>query len=1094
MKHAFIKIIVIAVVFTVFLVPHKIVGALWAFSPSFSEKISSVSPSNDELLSSSKPTTIIVKCKGLSVVEKKLSQNDLPSENLLNNWNENHYYSQLKNNQKQILDSLPNANNVILLGSWQYVFNGFAVSVPGYTIPYIAKNPRVDTIFFDEELFYPVRDITIETIRRNEISSLGSYGQTLIDPNPDIRIGIVDSGIDYQHPDFYPTGFSTDNSKVAGGWDCYFPEEDLEKETPGDPDPIDDSPFTGGHGTHVAGIAAANNPNSISLHGICPDATLYAYKVFPSNQSGGAPSYTLISACEYAVRDQCSVINLSLGHPGENPSILEDSPYFDAFQATKESGVMIVAAAGNGGSRTEFNSWPIDAPGVFSSILQVAASDDRIMQPFTIHTPIHQTTYFGQSSRFSPPFTSDLDGSEIVYCGFGSQDECNQTDLKGKIAFIQRGPKDNGITFFEKNLNAKEAGAKACIIFNYEDSSFSPTLMVEGLADPYKYDFLPCMMVSAKMEETLQGIIDGIGYVSFGTRSSLISSYTSAGPCFSGDEGYFKPEITAPGTSIYSAVPTFKPEDPTPMWAKKQGTSMATPVISGCAAILRYAYPSLSIDETTALMMNTSTLLKNPLTNAAFSFFYQGAGQINLEAAMDSPFIVRPPSIMMKSNKTDIPVKIEIKNTSNHVISGRLSSEILSHQEFTDGYIAVFDKPYVTVDQHSTETIQCWLYPNKENLPDSIEGVIWIEILPDENIPDPTSPLHIPFVISATSTKTIKAPISDVQLSIDTFHMNKDNYGFLFFQLNSGTFIRSTFVKEDGSILRSIDKTRNYAEQVFFHIYDEFGNQVHTVHFGETIPIGRYTYFWDGYNIYKQPFLPNGSYYFRIVIPYYEEIYHTTVENDKETHRKVKTNTKILESEPLPFTIQNSNLPPYPFLEICTPKKVQTGEIFELEVKLHNAYEGLFDVFITFDPSIEITGYHEKQGIIEVQKETNTVRLLHRQRDVSSYPISFAQFFLRSSSNKKEYVPDFIIHGVLPYQYPSSIFKKYIHPTLILKEQFLMGDFNENGVIDEEDRLLFQQNLGRTSKDAAWNPLFDCFQDDIINLKDLYLIGKEISN
>ncbi len=363
---------------------------------------------------------------------------------------EHRYVARLEDQQKQILNSLPKSENVKLLGSWQYVFNGFAVSIPGYSIPYIAENPTVEKVFLDDKLFYPVRDITIQTIGRNEIPSLKSYQETLINPNPDIRLGIVDSGIDYQHPDFYPTGFSTDESKVAGGWDCYFPEEDLEKETPGDPDPIDDSPFTGGHGTHVAGIAAANNPSSISLHGICPDATLYAYKVFPSNRSGGAPSYTLITACEYAVRDQCSVINLSLGHPGENPSILDDSPYFDAFQATKKSGVMIVAAAGNGGSRTEYNEWPIDAPGVFSSILQVAASDDRLMQPFTIHTPLHQTTFFGQSSRFSPPFTSDLDGLDIVYCGFGSKDECSKTDLQGKIAFIQRGPKDNGITFLRK--------------------------------------------------------------------------------------------------------------------------------------------------------------------------------------------------------------------------------------------------------------------------------------------------------------------------------------------------------------------------------------------------------------------------------------------------------------------------------------------------------------------------------------------------------------------------------------------------------------------------------------------------------------------
>ena len=70
--------------------------------------------------------------------------------------------------------------------------------------------------------FTAVRDITIQTIGRNDIPSLKSYQETLVKPNPDIRLGIVDSGIDYQHPDFYPTGFSTDESKVAGGLGLLF--------------------------------------------------------------------------------------------------------------------------------------------------------------------------------------------------------------------------------------------------------------------------------------------------------------------------------------------------------------------------------------------------------------------------------------------------------------------------------------------------------------------------------------------------------------------------------------------------------------------------------------------------------------------------------------------------------------------------------------------------------------------------------------------------------------------------------------------------------------------------------------------------------
>ncbi|MDD4614081.1 MAG: S8 family serine peptidase [Caldisericia bacterium] len=1093
MKAYFFKYIVLVIVTCLFLVPS------YAYSYSNHTNIEvrkfqnfpSISKSS---FSSSKRVRVIVKCKLPSVVEKNSHQPQfhMQSHNIIEQ--ETLYKNVLVQKQTHILQSLPRTDSIQILGQWQIVYNGIAMSLPEYTLPFLAKHPEVASIYLDNTLFYPVRDMTVETIHRNEVPALEKYQNTIIEPNPDIRIGIVDSGIDYNHPDFYPSGFSEAQSKVAGGWDCYYPEEDLEKEKPGDPDPIDDSTFTGGHGTHVAGIAAGNNSQSTSLHGICPDATLFAYKVFPSHKNSGAPSYTLITACEYAVQDQCSVINLSLGHGGENPSIVEDNPYFEAFRMTKESGVMIVAAAGNGGSRTQYNQWPIDAPGVFDSILQVAASDDRLSQPFTFHTPVSEKMFLGQNSRFSPPFNAELDGLDIVYCGFGSKDECSKTDLQGKIAFIQRGPKENGISFFEKNYNAKEAGATACIIFNYDERSFSPSLVSEGIEDPYSYNFIPCMMVSATMQKQLQEVVDGFGYLSFQSIQPLIASYSSAGPCYSANDGFFKPEITAPGTSLYSAIPTFDPVESSPQWGKKQGTSMATPVITGCAAILRHTYPFLHIDEISALMMNTATILKNPLTGDAFSYFYQGSGQIHLKNAMMSPLVATPSSIVLQTTDFDSPIEIQLRNITNQVVSGTVSTEIVSHHDYADAYIGVFDKPFVTIDPHSTETVKCWLYPQKADIPDIIEGAIWIQVLPDEKKPEQDVKLHIPFVVSKKSMTSIHLPISEASLSVDTFHMNKDNYGFLSFRLNTGTISRSTYMTEEGSILRSIDKVRNYADQVFLTIHDEYGNAIESIFFGDSIPVGRYDFFWSGYDSYKQPFLPDGRYYFTVSIPGYEEIYLTTVHEDqKETHRKIRVDNHAFESNPIPFEIKHSKLPPFPIVEICTPQRVQSEDHFEVEVKLHNAYQGLFDVTIELDPAFQILYISENStGSLEIQKNTNRIRWIHKQTEEFVPTISYIQCILRCSPpSEKEYVPTFQLSGLVPYFTPMDIPKTLIHPTIVSKERILLGDFNANENIDDEDLELLQRNFGRTSKDSTWNPIFDCFQDGVINIKDLFLIAKQ---
>jgi len=220
-----------------------------------------------------------------------------------------------------------------------------------------------------------------------------------------VRIGVIDTGIDYLHPNFGGSGSPQDHAnnntrvitdgyfptmKVAGGYDFVGDDYDpfdpvLSVPTP-DPDPMDQH----GHGTHVAGTAAgfgvdadgatytgpydATTPrDSLQIGpGAAPRATLYALKVF--GRSGA--SLVLIPAIEWAVdpdgdgdfSDRLDVINLSVGDdfaPHSNPEAV-------ACDNAALAGVIVVASAGNAGSTYFVTGTPGSAPRAIS----VAASED----------------------------------------------------------------------------------------------------------------------------------------------------------------------------------------------------------------------------------------------------------------------------------------------------------------------------------------------------------------------------------------------------------------------------------------------------------------------------------------------------------------------------------------------------------------------------------------------------------------------------------------------------------------------------------------------------------------------------------------------
>lgn len=153
------------------------------------------------------------------------------------------------------------------------------------------------------------------------------------------EIAVLDTGVDYTHPDL--------DGKVIRGYD--FVQND---NTPQDQN---------GHGTHVAGIAAAETNNSIGIAGMAPNTKILAVRVLDANGSGSLAN--IADGIIYATDAGAEVINLSLGCDCSTTTLQ------NAVNYAWNRGVVVVAAAGNDGVNTTFE------PASYANVIAVGAVD-----------------------------------------------------------------------------------------------------------------------------------------------------------------------------------------------------------------------------------------------------------------------------------------------------------------------------------------------------------------------------------------------------------------------------------------------------------------------------------------------------------------------------------------------------------------------------------------------------------------------------------------------------------------------------------------------------------------------------------------------
>lgn len=124
-----------------------------------------------------------------------------------------------------------------------------------------------------------------------------------------------------------------------------------------------------GHGTHVAGIIAADSGNG-KVVGMAPGVSLYAVKTLAANGKGNLAD--LLEGLDWAIQNKMDIINLSLG--GEDDSTL----LHDMVDKAYNQGILVVASAGNSGTVSNTNQDTVGYPAKYDSVISVAAVDEYL--------------------------------------------------------------------------------------------------------------------------------------------------------------------------------------------------------------------------------------------------------------------------------------------------------------------------------------------------------------------------------------------------------------------------------------------------------------------------------------------------------------------------------------------------------------------------------------------------------------------------------------------------------------------------------------------------------------------------------------------
>jgi subtilisin family serine protease len=562
----------------------------------------------------------------------------------------------IRGQQDQLRGSIQGLGGQVV-GSYQSAYNGMKVRIARDKVAQLAALPGVVAV-------KPMLLMKPTNVRSVPFIGAPAVWQNLGARGEGVKIAIIDTGIDYTHANFGGPGtaaayaaahanetapadpalFGPSAPRVKGGIDLVgddYDAGDPAHSTPHpDPNPLD----CNGHGSHVAGSAAGSgvkadgstyngpydgttsfDPAAWTIGpGVAPKAELYAVRVFGC---AGSTNMT-VDAIDWAVDHDMDVINMSLGSPFGT----RDEPSAQAATNAAKAGVVVVAAAGNEGGNPYMTGSPASGDGAIS----VAANDSTQSFPGALIafgtstiSAIDANGYALASGPLTIKYTGNL-GCSVA--DFGAL-------APNTLAVVNRGT----CARVAKAIFGQQAGAAAVVMINtdgtlppYEGpitsnpddgTPFTVTIPFLGVRGP-----VGTAGTDGNKLAAANGSIATLAATTLANPTfQAFAGFSSAGPR-SGDSA-LKPEITAPGVSIFStAVGSGNGGE------FLSGTSMATPHVTGVAALTVQAHPTWKVADIKAAIVGTG----DPAKVAGFKVSRGGVGEVQPAASTATQVLATP--------------------------------------------------------------------------------------------------------------------------------------------------------------------------------------------------------------------------------------------------------------------------------------------------------------------------------------------------------------------------------------------------------------------------------------------------------------------
>jgi subtilisin family serine protease len=523
-----------------------------------------------------------------------------------------------------------------LIYSYSEVFSGFAARLTEEELDDIKKKEGFLHV-------YPDQYIPLATTHSPDFLGLhagaGSWPRSGLGRG--VIIGMLDTGILPSHASFtdnrlppppkrwkgvceFKTGGC--NNKIIGA--RAFGSALINISAP----PLDDA----GHGTHTASTAAGNFVGDASFQGnangtaagMAPYAHLAIYKVCTR---GRCSIVDVLAGLDAAVQDRVDVLSFSLGL---SSGPFQYDPIAMATFKAMEKGIFVSCAAGNNGPS------PGSVSNEFPWVLTVAAG--------TMDRKIKATVKLGNGEELDgeslfQPTNSGSVSYPLVYpaSNMSANPDCETFDgfdIRGKIVVCMSSGLSGRVDIGSSVLGFGGAGL---ILMNSKPDGYTT------FADAH---VLPASHVSYNAGASILSYINSTtnptatlvfkGTVMDYSPSRTIAYFSSRGPS-KATPGILKPDVTGPGMNILAAWAPTQMHPIVQRFNIVSGTSMATPHLSGIAALIKSVHPDWSPAAIKSAIMTTSDntdhtnqQIKDEQYQKA-SFFAMGAGHVNPSRAVD---------------------------------------------------------------------------------------------------------------------------------------------------------------------------------------------------------------------------------------------------------------------------------------------------------------------------------------------------------------------------------------------------------------------------------------------------------------------------